>query len=202
MKRMLIAVLGAAMLIGLTVAPVAAAKGGPSTATLKGSYSGTATSQWLSCAWDPENIYQGAKSQGWTFQDVGGTNTAGVSAGLLGKGTMVWTDFFFSGPGPWSYTASDKTSHLWGTANLTGPPFVATVIVQGGNGKFFGVSGGQISLYPTGIGGGAICPGLNPSNPPFPPFFWNIQYSWPQSVNTAVTSGGVSGSLVGYLRYG
>lgn len=216
MKRMLTALVGAALLVGLTVTPVGAGKGAKSIETLNGTYSGTSVGDWSGCAWDPQRlaIYaDGNHFGGWAYYGPQSSGTAGVRAGNL-KGTMSWRDVYWTGPGPWTFLSADGRSNLWGHADLRepGPNFGMLVTVTGGNGKFAAVTGGQFTLLTSSVVAGGVCAGLDPASLPYSvtqtatpplPSAWNPALSWPARANGSwLLSADASGSLVGYLIYG
>ena len=144
MRRMLIAIVGTALLVGLTVAPVGAAKGGPGPGgppsqptiqSVEGTYSGTSSAT-IFC----------------TDGQLGVspiTGDAGVRASTLGRGSMHYVVNVGGSPGTWWFRAQDGKASLGGSAVLNIQPgqdpnpgkAVVTVTVTSGSGKFQGVHG-------------------------------------------------------------
>jgi hypothetical protein len=125
----------------------------------------------------------------------------GVRSSTLGRGTFSSSLLIFSGGGPWTFTASDGKSHLWGHGNVNlgaGNSFPFEGTVFGGNSKFAGVTGGEIKLDREPITPPGVCFGLDPSlgNTHDP------QFSWDHRQDASPNVMGTQGWLVGYLAYG
>ena len=215
MRRMLIAIVGTALLVGLSVAPVGAAKGGPGPGgppsqpkiqTIEGTYSGTNSSQTLGCAWDPQRIWGAINFGGWSFTNVKSDGNLVVRSSVLGRGLLTYNAMIFSGGGPWTFTASDFKSHLYGggNVNLGSPSFPYKGNVFAGDGKFFSVKAGEITLDRQPIDPGSPCQGVDNT---LGGLFPDTSQSWPtggsvQRVNAEPIVSPTSGWLVGYLQYG
>lgn len=209
-RRWAAVVAGVAVALVALAAPASAAKGGngngsgSANQTVDGTYSGTAKIEWLGCHW--AGTAQGFGGTDWQWTSILNDVTAGVRAGTLGRGTTAFSDDVFNSqtPGPWTFTAQDGKSNLTGLANGRFVPAPQTLVfdvsVTGGNGKFAGVSGGALTIFPDRVW--SVCDGLNFNS--FQPNGGDPSQPWPPgaTLDSPVIPHATNASLVGYLTYG
>jgi hypothetical protein len=197
----------AALAVALGAVPVGAAKGGgskPSVQSIDGTYLGTYVLHTTDCHW--AGYGQGFGNLPWTWSEIYNTETVSVRSGTLGRGTMTWTDGFFSDTGgPWTFTGQSGTGNLVGSANFReqDPPSIWDVVVSGGTQKFAHVGYGEMSIH-SSLLTGSPCEGLSfdsyPSN--LPPG-WDPSLAWPDGwqMDSPQVAHTDSGWLAGFLYY-
>jgi hypothetical protein len=153
MKRSLIALIGALLAIGLTVAP-ATAREKTKDKVVSGTYSGAQfdTTYWTSC--DPGGFPQGGRRQ------FDGT----LTSSYLGSGTLSFdVSIGFQGDSTrsWSFTLPDgSTLSGWGRIEVASDsPFLTRVHLEvlSGTGRFTKVTSGDLSTTPEALPVGLEC---------------------------------------------
>jgi hypothetical protein len=159
MKRLWIALVGAALIAGFAAAPAGAAKGTTKIQSVQGTYSGTETLT--------ETCTPGGGGPGGSNVTVNlRADALDTRSSTLGRGTLFydinWNNSGQPQGGFWAFTASNGKALVAGPASLNvGQQSFFTFTVGVGSGKFAGVTGGQLQTLPTFASGPPCDPNAN-----------------------------------------